>query len=47
MDGAGGSQDADKLRKQVSTLADFGVRALRSNEIGELLQQATKSFPTR
>jgi len=35
------SEDADKLRKQVSTLAEFGGQALRSTEIGELLQEAT------
>jgi len=34
-------EDADKLRKQVSTLAEFGGQALRSTEIGELLQEAT------
>jgi two-component sensor histidine kinase len=32
----------DKLRKQVSTLARFGGRALRSDDIGDLLQQATE-----
>ena len=35
------SEDADKLRKQVSALAKFGGQALRSSEIGELLQEAT------
>ena len=34
--------DADKLRKQVATLATFGGHALRSGEIGELLQEATQ-----
>jgi two-component sensor histidine kinase len=34
--------DADKLRKQVATLATFGGHALRSSEIGELLQEATQ-----
>jgi two-component sensor histidine kinase len=37
----GASRD-DKLRKQVSTLARFGGRALRSHDIGELLQEATQ-----
>jgi hypothetical protein len=32
---------AEKLRKQVATLACFGGRALRSRNIGELLQEAT------
>jgi len=34
--------DADKLRKQVATLATFGGHALRSSEIAELLQEATQ-----
>jgi two-component sensor histidine kinase len=34
--------EAEKLRKQVKTLANFGSRALRTNDIGELLQEATK-----
>src|SRR5689334_15723193 len=33
---------ADKLRKQVSTLARFGGEALRSDNIGHLLQRATQ-----
>ena len=33
--------EAEKLRKQVATLACFGGRALRSRNIGELLQEAT------
>jgi two-component sensor histidine kinase len=33
---------ADKLRKQVSTLAKFGGEALRSGSIGDLLQRATQ-----
>jgi two-component sensor histidine kinase len=35
-------KEADKLRKQVSTLAEFGKRALRGDDIGDLLQQATQ-----
>lgn len=35
-------QPADKLRKQVSTLAKFGGEALRSGNIGDLLQRATQ-----
>jgi two-component sensor histidine kinase len=34
--------EAEKLRKQVATLAGFGGRALQTNEIGELLQEATQ-----
>src|SRR5437660_6097218 len=34
--------DADKLRKQVSTLAEFGKRALRVDDVGALLQEATQ-----
>ena len=34
-------REAEKLRKQVATLACFGGRALRSRNIGELLQEAT------
>jgi two-component sensor histidine kinase len=34
--------EAGKLRKQVATLASFGGRALRSGDIGELLQDATQ-----
>jgi two-component sensor histidine kinase len=34
--------DADRLRQQVSTLAKFGGHALRSGDIGDLLQQATQ-----
>ena len=33
---------ADKLRKQVSTLAKFGGEALRSDSIGDLLQRSTE-----
>jgi two-component sensor histidine kinase len=33
---------SDKLRRQVATLATFGGHALRSSEIGELLQEATQ-----
>jgi two-component sensor histidine kinase len=36
------SEIADKLRKQVSTLAKFGGRALRTEDIGALLQEATE-----
>ena len=41
--------DAEKLRKQVATLASFGGKALRSSEIGDLLQEATRlvSMPSR
>jgi two-component sensor histidine kinase len=34
--------EAEKLRKQVATLARFGRHALRSSNIGELLQEATQ-----
>jgi GAF domain-containing protein len=34
--------NAEKLRKQVATLASFGGRALGSSDIGELLQEATR-----
>jgi len=34
--------EAEKLRKQGATLADFGERALESSNIGELLQEATQ-----
>jgi two-component sensor histidine kinase/putative methionine-R-sulfoxide reductase with GAF domain len=34
--------NADKLRKQVSILAKFGERSLRSENIEELLQEATR-----
>jgi len=34
--------EAEKLRKQVATLASFGGRALRTGNIGELLQEATQ-----
>ena len=34
--------EAEKLRKQVATLAGFGRRALRSSNIGELFQEATQ-----
>jgi two-component sensor histidine kinase len=36
------SEDADKLRKQVSTLAKFGGSALRTDHIDDLLQEATR-----
>ncbi len=32
----------EKLKRQVSTLAAFGGRALRSSDVGELLQKATE-----
>ena len=35
-------RQAEKLRKQVATLAGFGGRALRSSNIDELLQDATR-----
>jgi two-component sensor histidine kinase len=35
-------QAADKLRKQVATLAKFGGEALRSSNIGDLLQRSTQ-----
>jgi two-component sensor histidine kinase len=34
--------EAHKLRRQVSTLSEFGKRALRSDDIGALLQEATR-----
>ena len=34
--------EAEKLRKQVATLACFGGRALRTSNVGELLQEATQ-----
>ena len=34
--------EADKLRKQVSTLAKFGKCALQSDDVGALLQEATR-----
>ena len=34
--------DAEKLRKQVSTLAEFGKGALRVDDVGALLQEATR-----
>jgi two-component sensor histidine kinase len=34
--------EAQKLRRQVSTLAEFGKRALRSNDVNGLLQEATR-----
>jgi two-component sensor histidine kinase len=37
----GNLNEADKLRKQVSTLAAFGKRALRVEDMGGLLQEAT------
>jgi two-component sensor histidine kinase len=41
MKSPGTSDEADKLRKQVSTLARFGKCALQVDEIGPLLQEAT------
>ncbi len=38
----GSQTEAQKLRRQVSTLAEFGKRALRSDDIGGLLQEATR-----
>jgi two-component sensor histidine kinase len=38
----GSLDEADKLRKQVSTLAEFGKVALRGDDIGALLQEATR-----
>jgi two-component sensor histidine kinase len=38
----GNSDDAGKLRKQVSTLAEFGKGALRVDDVGDLLQEATR-----
>jgi two-component sensor histidine kinase len=35
-------QEVDKLRKQVSTLAEFGKSALRVDDVGALLQEATR-----
>jgi two-component sensor histidine kinase len=34
--------EAEKLRKQVSTLAEFGKGALRVDDVGALLQEATR-----
>ena len=34
--------EAHKLRRQVSTLSEFGKRALRSDDIDGLLQEATR-----
>jgi two-component sensor histidine kinase len=34
--------EAEKLRKQVSTLAEFGKAALRVDDVGALLQEATR-----
>jgi two-component sensor histidine kinase len=36
------SDEADKLRKQVSTLAEFGRGALHGDDVGVLLQEATR-----
>jgi two-component sensor histidine kinase len=36
------SDEAEKLRKQVSTLAEFGKGALQVDDIGALLQEATR-----
>jgi two-component sensor histidine kinase len=38
----GNSDEAEKLRKQVSTLAEFGKRALQVDDVGALLQEATR-----
>jgi two-component sensor histidine kinase len=38
----GNSNEADRLRKQVSTLAEFGKGALRVDDVGALLQEATR-----
>ena len=38
----GNSDEANKLRKQVSTLAEFGKCALGVDDVGELLQEATQ-----
>lgn len=38
----GNSDEADKLRKQVATLAEFGKSALRVDDLGALLQEATR-----
>ena len=35
-------ENAEKLRRQVSALAKFGGQALRSRDISELLQEATR-----
>jgi hypothetical protein len=34
--------ETEMLRRQVSTLAAFGGQALRAQEVGELLQEATR-----
>ena len=34
--------ETEKLRRQVSTLAAFGGQALRAQDVGELLQEATR-----
>jgi two-component sensor histidine kinase len=39
---SGCHSEAEKLRRQVSTLSEFGKRALRSDDIDGLLQEATK-----
>jgi two-component sensor histidine kinase len=38
----GNSNEANRLRKQVSTLAEFGKGALRVDDVGALLQEATR-----
>lgn len=38
----GNSDDASKLRKQVSTLAEFGKHVLRVDDVGGLLQETTR-----
>jgi len=38
----GNSDEAAKLRKQVSTLAEFGKGALQVDDVGALLQEATR-----
>jgi len=42
MNSAGNADDADKLRKLISTLAEFGKCALQVDDVGALLQQATR-----
>lgn len=34
--------EAHKLRRQISTLSEFGKRALRTDDINGLLQEATR-----
>jgi len=42
MNSARNADEADKLRKLVSTLAEFGKRALQVDDVGALLQQSTR-----